>query len=131
MAIGLSPHAATREWLLFHADASLRLSLRQEAESILAAPTSWRQQLIALQWLRALQVPELPAHAQALADHAQARLRELAFVIRLGLPGMDTAALTCRALADPSPRVSRAALAALRKGRVSLAAAELLALAQR
>ena len=52
----------------------------------------------------------------------------------LSLPDADESqavALTCRALADPSSRVPRAALKALDRGRVSLTAAELLELSRR
>lgn len=128
VALAFRPHAGTRNWVVFHADAELRLQLLRAAEDALASPAPWRRRLTALQLLRALQAPGLQAHIDAASADPQARMRELAYAIGLGLPGADGAALTCRALADPSPRLQRAALAALRSGRASLTVAELLAL---
>lgn len=125
-------HGATREWLLFHADAALKQQLCARAERLLDANGPVDGQLAALKILRVLKDEALPARLHAAFNHPVARLRELGYV--LGLPDADesqAAALTCRALADPSPRVRRAALTALARGRVSLPAEELLELSRR
>jgi hypothetical protein len=125
-------HGATREWLLFHADAALKEKLRERAEGLLDAGGPVFGQIAALQVLCALKAGSLPARVGVAFTHPVARLREVGYV--LGLPGVDESqavALTCRALADPSPRVQRAALTALAHGRVSMTAAELIELSRR
>jgi hypothetical protein len=130
--LAFSRHGATRHWLFFHADATLKQRARERAEQLLAANGPVRGQLLALQVLRALQAESLPACLFIACAHPVARLREAGYVQTLAVVAAgEAAALTCRALADPSPRLQRAALAALVGGRASLTAAELLALSRR
>lgn len=130
--LAFSRHGATRQWLFFHADATLKQRVRERAEGVLAANGPVRVQLLAFQVLRALGAESLPAYLSTALAHPVARLREAGYVQTLAaVAGAEASALTCRALADPSPRLQRAALAALVRGRASLTAAELLALSRR
>ena len=132
LALAFSRHGATRHWLFFHADAALKQHVRERAERVLDANGPVQGQLPALQVLHTLDADSLPTYLSAALAHPVARLREAGYVLTLaGVDGDEAAALTCRALADPSPRLQRAALAALIRGRASLTAAELLALSRR
>lgn len=130
--LAFSRHGATRHWLLFHADATLKQRVRECAERLLDANGPVRGQLLALQVLRTLGAESVPAYLSAARVHPVARLREAGYVQTLAVvAGDEAAALTCRALVDPSPRLQRAALAALDGGRASLTVAELLGLSRR
>jgi len=132
IALAFSRHGATRHWLLFHADAAVKQQVRARAEQLLDANGPVQGQLLALQLLRALGAELLPAYLSAALAHPTARLREAGYVQTLvSVDADEAAALTCRALADPSPRLRRAALAALDRGRASLTVAQLLALSRR
>lgn len=130
--LAFSQHGATRHWLLFYADPLLKRRVCERAERLLDANGPVRGQLLALQVLRALEAQSLPTYLAAALAHPVARLREAVYLQMLtAAVGEEAAALTRRALIDPSPRLQRAALAALSRGRASLTVSELLALSRR
>lgn len=125
--LALSRHAATRGWVLFHASPELKARIQQHAERVLGHGLGVSVQLVALQVLHALRASSLPGLLAAMRAHPLARLREAAFVLGLSVCEPDEReGLTVRALADPSRRVQRSGLVALRRGQVSLTAPELL-----
>jgi len=125
-------HGATRDWLLFNADATLKPLLQARAERLLEAQGPVQSQIAALQLLRALEADSLQTHLHKALTHPVARLREVGYVLVLpGVSEAEAVALTCRALADPARRLRRAALKAFARGRVALTAAELLELSRR
>lgn len=122
-------HGGTRSWLLFHADPALKQRLQRRAEAVLNEQASADGQVVALQLLGEIGAESLPGHLAAAGKHPAARVREIAFVLSLRVhDATEGAALTGQALADPSPRVQRAARRALRLGRAALTLAELRAL---
>lgn len=125
-------HGGTRSWLLFHADAGLKQRLLEHAEAVLDAPGSTGRQLIALQLLRDLSAASLRDRIEVMLGRPVARLREMAHVLGQAVfDEADRAVLVGRALADTSPRVQAVALRAIRRGRTTLTASELTALARR
>lgn len=131
LELAFSRHGGTRSWLLFYAKPALKELVQRKAEAMLDEPGPMSRQLVALQLLRELGAASLRAYLSAALDHPAARLREMAYVLSLPLhEEAERAALACRALADPSPRVRGVALRAQRMGRVALTVADLRAVVQ-
>ena len=132
LELAFSRHGGTRNWLLFHAGDELKQLVLRRAETLLGEPNAVVRQLVALQVLRALRAPSWPGHLVSGCAHPAARMREEACVQSFAHFEPDHCnALALRALADPSPKVQRAALNALRQGRAALTAPELRDLVRR
>lgn len=130
--LAFSPHGGTRIWLLFHAADALKQQVMHRAEAMLTEAGPVGGQRIALQVLRELQAASLQTFLVNARAHPAPRLREMAYALSLNLhTDAQRAELAGQALADPSRKVQRTALAALRKGRVELTLAELVALVRR